>query len=735
MKKLIISAMFLLIISCLSSTIISIDNITLNRKLLDFDFYYGTLNKYNNRLIVDCAYKIEEYNIMSDGSLEKILSFDTKINYDQSSFIVNNKFYRYIKKNSQYYIQIFDLNFEPMELITTVMIPTPFFYRIYNFEIGDYILFTDAVNHRSYKLHKETNEIDGFIDDLYGIIASENDYLYWLKYRFNNQNEIEGINVEIYDTQHLENNEFGELVNVFELEGCPLNIFFMKVENNYFYCYGESFIYVFDVRDVQTPEQVIHLVENDEYMFIDVIYYNNQLYTSLTTGEIVLYSIVDNNYDVSFISNGNFDSQYLNNLSLNYPYLYRNNYYGVSVYDIDNAFSNIYNYFSYEELYDANLYKNYYFEHDENNHHYKIYPLYLSTEKFYEIPDNGMLYSMKQIDNYLYICRLDENQIAYFEMYSLSDTQSAELLISQHVEAFRDIEIINDYIYLVDHDMNYVYQIIDNLLVFYTSFNGIIGSYSHSMSYQNRDYIFVKNGNILEIRDSFHPDYILYSDNDNNLTYYLSIFENNYVSKYDFEQDVDFYRFDFNTFSIEHILSYSFDNDENYRNSGPYNGIFSKDACFADDSIIYNIVDGEINELGVFDASCLTVSHSRFFPEYNTAIFRAGSGFYLYDIEYTVSSSDQVVEINRDTYVYPNPVNGGDVNFKTALSGNDTEISIYNIKGQLVKTSKAFQTKDNESIFTWDKRNNQNQSVASGVYFYKIKTDTQIKTGKFLIMK
>ncbi|MDD4155797.1 MAG: T9SS type A sorting domain-containing protein, partial [Candidatus Cloacimonetes bacterium] len=63
------------------------------------------------------------------------------------------------------------------------------------------------------------------------------------------------------------------------------------------------------------------------------------------------------------------------------------------------------------------------------------------------------------------------------------------------------------------------------------------------------------------------------------------------------------------------------------------------------------------------------------------------------------------------------------------------EISIYNIKGQLVKTSKAFQTKDNESIFTWDKRNNQNQSVASGVYFYKIKTDDKVKTGKFLIMK
>ena len=101
----------------------------------------------------------------------------------------------------------------------------------------------------------------------------------------------------------------------------------------------------------------------------------------------------------------------------------------------------------------------------------------------------------------------------------------------------------------------------------------------------------------------------------------------------------------------------------------------------------------------------------------------------------TSITDDMIVDLQKDSIVYPNPVNGGDVNFKTSIADKDTEISIYNIKGQLVKTSKAFQEKDNESVFTWNKKNNQNQSVASGVYFYKIKTDDKVKTGKFLIMK
>ena len=100
-----------------------------------------------------------------------------------------------------------------------------------------------------------------------------------------------------------------------------------------------------------------------------------------------------------------------------------------------------------------------------------------------------------------------------------------------------------------------------------------------------------------------------------------------------------------------------------------------------------------------------------------------------------VSEAENTIHNVYSNFVYPNPVNGGEVNFKTTLNTSQMEISIYNVKGQLVKRSKDFQSKDGDMTFSWNKKNEQNQSVASGVYFYKIKTDKAVQTGKFLIIK
>jgi len=54
-------------------------------------------------------------------------------------------------------------------------------------------------------------------------------------------------------------------------------------------------------------------------------------------------------------------------------------------------------------------------------------------------------------------------------------------------------------------------------------------------------------------------------------------------------------------------------------------------------------------------------------------------------------------------------------------------ISIYNINGELIK-----KLKDNES--EWDGRNEQNQVVAGGVYFYIAENKGAIKKGKFVIL-
>ena len=92
-------------------------------------------------------------------------------------------------------------------------------------------------------------------------------------------------------------------------------------------------------------------------------------------------------------------------------------------------------------------------------------------------------------------------------------------------------------------------------------------------------------------------------------------------------------------------------------------------------------------------------------------------------------------------YVYPNPVRGNDVNF--ALSGvannrimqKKYEISIYNIKGQLQKSSSDFYFENEEMMFKWNLRSLNNTKVSSGVYLYRIKEGDETYTGKFLIIK
>jgi hypothetical protein len=87
---------------------------------------------------------------------------------------------------------------------------------------------------------------------------------------------------------------------------------------------------------------------------------------------------------------------------------------------------------------------------------------------------------------------------------------------------------------------------------------------------------------------------------------------------------------------------------------------------------------------------------------------------------------------------YPNPFNPETTisfNHTTEHTGS-TELIIYNIKGQKVRTLNAF---PNGSLGTssavWDGTDENNQSVSSGIYFYKLITDKFSRTRKMILLK
>ena len=84
---------------------------------------------------------------------------------------------------------------------------------------------------------------------------------------------------------------------------------------------------------------------------------------------------------------------------------------------------------------------------------------------------------------------------------------------------------------------------------------------------------------------------------------------------------------------------------------------------------------------------------------------------------------------------YPNPFNPTtNIKFNIPTSSN-VNLSIYNVKGQLVKTLVNDKFAAGEHSVTWNGVDNNNNTVASGVYFYKLDANGSTEMRKMLLMK
>jgi hypothetical protein len=85
---------------------------------------------------------------------------------------------------------------------------------------------------------------------------------------------------------------------------------------------------------------------------------------------------------------------------------------------------------------------------------------------------------------------------------------------------------------------------------------------------------------------------------------------------------------------------------------------------------------------------------------------------------------------------YPNPFNPETtITFSVPQTSSFVTITIYNIKGQKVKTLVNERLQAGEHSVVWDGRNGNNKSVSSGIYFYKLKAGNFEKSRKMLLMK
>ena len=84
---------------------------------------------------------------------------------------------------------------------------------------------------------------------------------------------------------------------------------------------------------------------------------------------------------------------------------------------------------------------------------------------------------------------------------------------------------------------------------------------------------------------------------------------------------------------------------------------------------------------------------------------------------------------------YPNPFNPSTtINFSIARSSH-VNLSIYNVKGQLVRTLVNEHKAADEYRVTWNGKDNRGIPVSSGVYFYAIRTDSFNESKKLILLR
>ncbi len=125
---------------------------------------------------------------------------------------------------------------------------------------------------------------------------------------------------------------------------------------------------------------------------------------------------------------------------------------------------------------------------------------------------------------------------------------------------------------------------------------------------------------------------------------------------------------------------------------------------------------------------------------FGSASLFTGEGWYIDDIHYfnTTGSNDETIipMANKLHANFPNPFNPTTtISFDIAQASSFVDIDIYNIKGQKVKTLVNENLEVGKHTILWNGRDDNNKSVSSGIYFYKMRTAQYTSTRKMILMK
>lgn len=100
-----------------------------------------------------------------------------------------------------------------------------------------------------------------------------------------------------------------------------------------------------------------------------------------------------------------------------------------------------------------------------------------------------------------------------------------------------------------------------------------------------------------------------------------------------------------------------------------------------------------------------------------------------------VPNDDQVAAAEISVSVHPNPFQSSTAISIQSKAGSSVELTIYNVRGQLVKSFERSTDNAGNANFTWDGTDKLGNVVNSGVYYYRMNSPGTLRNGRIVLMK
>jgi len=115
----------------------------------------------------------------------------------------------------------------------------------------------------------------------------------------------------------------------------------------------------------------------------------------------------------------------------------------------------------------------------------------------------------------------------------------------------------------------------------------------------------------------------------------------------------------------------------------------------------------------------------------------AGAAYIYQDITLDVEDSrpTTIPDVYALSQNYPNPFNPSTVIGYFLPEATSVSVTVHDLMGQEVKTLVTAEQRAGEHAITWNGTNNQGESLAGGVYLYRLKTGSSLHTKKMLLLK